>query len=183
MNLPRSKLIWIAQVICSVKAWVSSLAHTQKNTRPHEHRNLFMPSMLVSIFVEEGNHGSFTFAHHPYCVPADLNSLEDHLRGEQCDMGSFLYLDLRTTEKSNVGCTEQLFRLLPCLQQPWKFMPCIAKGHVSLSTTSWLILHWHLEGTSVILSQESVQMKTRTWSAKASFSELHCSNCNTALHL
>jgi len=106
-----------------------------------------MPGMQVAIFVEEGNYGCFTFAHHPYCVPAGLDSQEVHLQGEKRDMGSFLYLDPRTTEKPNVGCTEQRFCLLPGLQQPWKFTLCIAKGHVSLST-SHLILHWHAEHTS-----------------------------------
>lgn len=90
----------------------------QSRTHTHAHGKLFMPSMQVSIFVEEGNHSSFTFAHHLYCVSAELHPLEVHLQGEKCDMGSFLYLDPRTTEKPNVGCTEQLFCLLPYLQQP-----------------------------------------------------------------
>lgn len=134
----------------------------------------------VSISLEEGRHSSFTLAHHPYCMPAELRSLEVHLRGEKCNMGSFLYLDLRTTEQPNVGCTEQLFCVLPCLQQPCKFMLCIAKGHVSLSAMSWLIFHFQLQSISVILRQESGQMKTRTWPTKAYFLDLHYSNYNKA---
>lgn len=137
--------------------------------------------MQVSIFVEEGRHSFFTLAHHPYCMPAELRSLEVHLRGEKCNTGSFLYLDLRTTEQPNVGCTEQLFCLLPCLQQPCKFMLCIAKDHVSLSAMSWLIFHFQLQSILVILRQESGQMKTKTWSTKASFLDLHYSNYNKAL--
>lgn len=115
----------------------------QSRTHPprHAHTHTESSSCLACrcpFFVEEGTHSSFPFAHHPSCVPAELHSLEVHLRGETCDTGSFLYLDPRTTEKPNVGCTERLFCLLPCLQPPGIPTLRIAKDGISLPTMSRL---------------------------------------------
>lgn len=157
-----------------------SCTHTHICTNKHSESSSRLAGRYVH-FCAGGEPSSFTFAPHPYWAPAVLHSLEVHLWGEKYDMDSFLYLDLRTNGKPNVGCMEQLFCLLPCLQQTWKFTLCIAKGHVSLSTMNWLILHWHLQSTLLLLSQDSVGMKTRTCYTKASFPELCCSSCNSAL--